>query len=340
MREQPNPPKDTTGLSLNSPVPAHPNGLTSLRSLKRRVRRAQGEQLLHSTPARTQCYLCDQPGVRPLTWSPIHHHCPSCGLIWLHERFQDDPALLYDESYYNGKRFEHTGGESGYPDSYADPAKSHRSANYACYAEQVCQGVSGETLRILDFGCGYGLFLRHVKDYVPKAELVGVEIDPTVANRAAQLSGCPVTTALPETRFDLIVLLDVLEHLTDPRTTLQRLFDHARAGSRMLLTTPNIASWNAQIFRGWWNLFNPPEHVFYFSPETVTTLLQQAGWQPVELHTQGHLLHNERTARESWRGQWVRRLFGGPVQDALFNQVLKVGPVLVVLAERPLSTLH
>ena len=287
-------------------------------------------------PSAATCYLCDHADVGQLDWSQIHRHCPDCGLVWLDERFRLDPTRLYDESYYNGQRFEHTGGESGYPDSYADPVRSHRANYYAGYAEQLCGDAADNSLKILDFGCGYGLFLQHAKKYAPQAELVGVEVDPRVANKATRLSGCQVTTALPDMRFDRIMLLDVLEHLNDPRTILERLFDHAKPGARILLTTPNIASWNSRIFKERWNLLNPPEHIMYFNPDTVSTLIGQAGWQLIDLRTQGHPLHNERHVRESWRGRLAKRMFGGAAQEVLLNQTLKVGPVLVALAERKL----
>ncbi len=282
------------------------------------------------------CYLCGHPSLKPFGWSPIHWYCSRCGLVALSEEHREDSMQLYDAAFFDGRRFAETGGVSGYPSSYADPQKSHRLGNFACYTERLCRNSRTEGWRVLDFGCGYGLFLRHLKEHVPLAEVVGVEVNAAVANKAAQLAGCKITTVLPEAQFDRIVLLDVLEHLSDPRATLQCLFDLAKPGAQLLLTTPNIGSWNAQIFQHQWNLINPPEHLMYFRPNSLARLIAQTGWQAVDIRTQGHLLHNERGVSESWRGRLARRIFGGKLQDALFNQALRVGPVLAALTERPL----
>ena len=98
----------------------------------------------------------------------------------------------------------------------------------------------GKPMRLLDFGCGSGQFLRQARALGFEAE--GVELDPMVRQRAAQLSGCPVH-ALDELkaaslRFDVIHLGDVLEHLPTPYDSMRELEVLLEDGGRFFIEGP------------------------------------------------------------------------------------------------------
>lgn len=103
--------------------------------------------------------------------------------------------------------------------------------------------------QLLDFGCGAGQFLKSARELGWAAE--GVELDPVVRRRAAEASGCPVSS-LEETkssgkRFDLIHLGDVLEHLPAPVESMRELEALLRDGGRFLVEGPLEA--NASLVR-------------------------------------------------------------------------------------------
>ena len=89
---------------------------------------------------------------------------------------------------------------------------------------------------ILDFGCGTGSFLRALKT-AGHANLAGVEPAPGLRAVWADL-GLPAHTAWPDQQYDVIFMLDVLEHIADDRGTLAEVRRHLRPGGRFFLSVP------------------------------------------------------------------------------------------------------
>jgi SAM-dependent methyltransferase len=97
-----------------------------------------------------------------------------------------------------------------------------------------------EIPRLLDIGCGAGVQLSLLKDF----EVVGVEPDPVLAQRARINSGAEIINAsLPLSsislrEFDVILMLDVLEHLTDDLGALQSVKRYLKPTGFMILNVP------------------------------------------------------------------------------------------------------
>lgn len=105
---------------------------------------------------------------------------------------------------------------------------------------RVLGGAQG--LDILDIGCGDGLFF---KDLATLGEPRGIEpdaglIDPNNPDRD-RIEVVPFTPEYqPGQTFDLIVMLDVLEHIEDDTTALNHVFDLLSPGGRVIITVPAL----------------------------------------------------------------------------------------------------
>jgi len=114
------------------------------------------------------------------------------------------------------------------------------------------------------------------------------------AAEAARRSGVPVITgtlddaALEEGAWDVIVLMQTLEHLADPAAELARLFALLRPGGLLVMTTPNQHSWLARLSGRRWFEYKPPEHLFLFTPRTVRALLSRVGFEAIEVGPDVH----------------------------------------------------
>lgn len=101
--------------------------------------------------------------------------------------------------------------------------------------------------RVLEIGCGSGQTLEMLKAKKFCGETVGIELFATVADEARSRVDAVYCldvekSPLPEQigKFDLILLLDVLEHLVDPWTFLHRLKeDYLTADGRVIISLPN-----------------------------------------------------------------------------------------------------
>lgn len=140
--------------------------------------------------------------------------------------------------------------------------------------------------RLLEIGCADGAFLALAARAGFHAH--GVEPDPTTSARARQHTGIhvfPGTLAdaqYPAASFDVVVLFHVLEHLDSPRRALQEIHRVLRPGGVVVLETPNIASVWFRLFGRRWRQFIP-DHYYFFSPATLTRLLEENGFRVLAL---------------------------------------------------------
>jgi SAM-dependent methyltransferase len=112
---------------------------------------------------------------------------------------------------------------------------------------EILELLPGFSERVLEIGCGSGRTLEMLKKERRCGETVGVDFYKPVSVEAVTRMDrffCldVEKDPLPENigRFDLILLLDVLEHLVDPWTLLEYLKEeHLASGGRMIVSLPN-----------------------------------------------------------------------------------------------------
>ena len=142
------------------------------------------------------------------------------------------------------------------------------------------------TPTFLDVGCGNGRYLKMLhKLGVPSEKLYGVElsqreIDQVCAEGFNGLCGRieDVVERLPQAGFDLIVILQVLEHVEDPALVVSHLAKLLRCGGVLIIETPNVEGLDAQIFKKrYWGGYHFPRHWNLFNKATLTRLVTTQG---------------------------------------------------------------
>ena len=134
--------------------------------------------------------------------------------------------------------------------------------------------------RLLDVGCGSGLFLWVMQQL--GWEVWGLEPDPAAAE-VARRRGFPVVQApveeadLPAEGFDAVTMNHVIEHVIDPVAALARCAQATRPGGSVVLTTPNWDSLLHQRFKASWRDLDPPRHLWVFTPRSLMTCAERAG---------------------------------------------------------------
>ena len=89
-----------------------------------------------------------------------------------------------------------------------------------------------------------------------------------------------LTADLEPGGYDAIALGDVIEHLTDPLTALERIAELLAPGGVLYLTIPDSGSRLARRMGArWWSVI--PTHVQYFSRASIALLLRRAGFAPL-----------------------------------------------------------
>lgn len=138
---------------------------------------------------------------------------------------------------------------------------------------------------ILDVGCGDGLFFDRLRDF---GEPEGLEADASLITEAGRRRGTIHVGTLdagfePAHRFGLITLLDVLEHLDEPRAALTRARELLAPGGLLLLTVP--------AFRWLWTAHDDFNHhrTRYTRPR-LRRLVEEADLVEVKSHYFFHWL--------------------------------------------------
>lgn len=147
--------------------------------------------------------------------------------------------------------------------------------------------LRGNERSILDIGCGDGLFLSMARKKYPHLACTGAEISHSALERAKKnvpdaafvsLRGTDEPLPFPDDAFDVVVALDVLEHVFMPERVVKEMRRVARHG--VLIGVPNFSSLPArlQALRGAVPENNRPSkgHVYWFNYRVLSKHLAQA----------------------------------------------------------------
>jgi hypothetical protein len=109
----------------------------------------------------------------------------------------------------------------------------------------------------------------------------GIEPDPKAARYARdqlKLNVQPVTleqASFGEDPFDVVTLWDVLEHMPSPRHTLEIARNNLHHNGIMVLSIPNMSSWDRHIFKAAWIGWDPPRHLHLLTESNLQRLLNE-----------------------------------------------------------------
>ena len=140
-----------------------------------------------------------------------------------------------------------------------------------------------DKVRFLDVGCFEGSLLKELRK-LTRWSLAGVEANEKAAHKARR-SDFEVWTATAEDaiygipggkRFDLIFLGQTVEHLIEPQVAIRRLRLLLSPVGEIVLSTPNLESWQLELFGPTWSHWHPPYHRHVFSLRALRHLAQAA----------------------------------------------------------------
>jgi len=144
---------------------------------------------------------------------------------------------------------------------------------------------------LLDVGCfkGFLLYTASQRGW----RVVGTEVSKSATHFAREhlqqrvdIGDLLDMSWLENLDFDVITLLDVIEHLSSPHRYLKKTDASPRAGGLLYLETANFNSLPKFLLGDKWTVFHSI-HRYYFSPKTIKRMLRQAGFQQIRIRTMG-----------------------------------------------------
>jgi 2-polyprenyl-3-methyl-5-hydroxy-6-metoxy-1,4-benzoquinol methylase len=219
------------------------------------------------------CYLCGgtnniiRPGrVRDSTEiKPLE--CVDCGLVFL-----SSVGHIAEEHYVESGMH---GGEMPDIDSWLLKTEFDDERRFKFLKEQITNKT------ILDFGCGVGGFLDRTK--LLASEVSGIELEKALQTsfneRELNVFSNLQLAQEDGRKWDLITAFHVVEHLSDPRQTLNDLSTLLNKEGQMIIEVPSandvlLTLYNNQPFQNftYWS-----QHLFLFNSQTFSDLIKQSG---------------------------------------------------------------
>jgi 2-polyprenyl-3-methyl-5-hydroxy-6-metoxy-1,4-benzoquinol methylase len=173
--------------------------------------------------------------------------------------------------------------------------EDHTSAFVDYYANdrsEMLQFLPPHVQRLIDIGCGEGLFGEAVKRRFPNCETWGLEPIKDAADQASRRNDCVICAPLgssaqiPLASFDVVTMNDVLEHLQWPEPALSAARQLLRPNGKLILSLPNVQflpnilklvvenDWEYQDFG-----VLDRTHFRFFTTKSATRLLEANGYQ-------------------------------------------------------------
>lgn len=140
--------------------------------------------------------------------------------------------------------------------------------------------------RLLDVGCGNGAYL--LRQQQKGWTVFGIDPLPNAVNSATArglnvVQGVIPGARLPQSRFDVITMLGVLDHVPNPLHTLTALRQLLAPDGRLIISVPNANSAAAKLLGPQWPAWDLPRHQNHFTPQTLTRILTRAGFRASKL---------------------------------------------------------
>ena len=231
------------------------------------------------TEVNMSCVICNSVTSKLLieTKFPIFNYpgifkirkCDGCGLLFNSPRITDEEIYkLYNNNYYFFESYEF--------DEFP------RITNLYLRTIALIQNELKEK-NVVEIGSGKGYLLSLMKNL--GWNIQGIEISSEASIYAVSSLNIPTfkgtivdfNKEFHNTRFPLVLVLDVIEHIPDPIIFLKNVDKILANGGLLIVDTPNGDAKNIEYLGRKWPAFNP-FHIYFFSISNLQLLLTRMGY--------------------------------------------------------------
>lgn len=208
--------------------------------------------------------------------------CRSCTLIYLNPRpTLADMEIVYPAEYH---AFDFSEQDFGLVHKIRSRLEARRLLAYC--------GSLPDGAKIMDVGCGDGFHLSLLRKFGNKNwKLEGVDLDRR-AIKAAERSGLKVhfgsveSLDLTKNSYDLIFMIQTIEHVERPDEILDSVFRLLKPGGRLVIVTDNTDSIDFRLFKGgYWGGYHFPRHLNLFNKLSLAKLAVKTGFSVANITT-------------------------------------------------------
>jgi len=196
--------------------------------------------------------------------------CGHCSFVFSNPRI-DEKSLV---EFYAGIE------DSEYTDEWEG-----RGKNFGTILKRLGK-MEGKLDRLLDIGAASGIFVKLALENGYKA--TGIEPSVQLVKEAKEKFGIGLIRGTVENyeareQFDVVTLLDLIEHVNDPEEFLKKVSPLIRQGGILVIVTPDISSIPPKLMGNrWWHYRTA--HVNFFNLKSLTYLLKKLGFSIEKKH--------------------------------------------------------
>lgn len=273
--------------------------------------------------------------------------CNHCSLIYTNPRAVDSEQNYFGETdiFENESRL-----------IFKNQKPHHRDHNYI-YELKKIKKIKPEG-KMLDVGSNIGFFMRKAKEFGYDVE--GVEPSPSLAKLCEDNWGIKVHNSylenadLEEKSYDIITLIDVFEHVTNPKGMLLSCEKFLKDDGIIVIKVPNGDYNKFKMKLGKltgkgnnMDIWDCYEHVVHYTPTTFEKMITKCGFNiksffiPMPIHTPiwadlvGHYYLHTSPFILDWKRITIRNIFYyiGKMERLFFKKI-RFGPDLMFIIQK------
>jgi len=158
--------------------------------------------------------------------------------------------------------------------------------------DDILKYIPNRVVKVLDVGCSIGILGKRIKERYA-AEVTGIELNEEMARAAEKnldriiigdIEKLRLDNYFSSENFDCIILADILEHLKDPWSVLNRLSSLLSEKGLLISSIPNVRHYTTilqLVLRGYWPYrdrgIHDRTHLRFFALKNIKELFEHSG---------------------------------------------------------------
>lgn len=231
------------------------------------------------------CIICNNSMSKPwYTMGPFTARiCNNCGTRFISPRY-DDAQLT---QHYSKDLFTGSKDYEGVFHNMLDPKERERKRKDMKLEIDTVLKYLTSGGKVLDIGCQTGIFLEALPVNIQKH---GIERSEWAAEYCKKIIKGDIRVGRVEDLeyndeyFDLINMSYVVEHLQYPLDTMEKVAGWLKPGGTLIISVPNFSSYCSLVFREFYRLADPRQHIYLTTKGSLIKLLNDLGLTVKETH--------------------------------------------------------
>jgi 2-polyprenyl-3-methyl-5-hydroxy-6-metoxy-1,4-benzoquinol methylase len=224
----------------------------------------------------------------------VIRECSACKLMVLDPLpTEEELKAVYNDGYFDNAALTDVDVTKvyGYVDYIAERIHKQRGYSDICgRLDRFVMKPRDRSARLLDYGCGLGFFLDSAFDR--GFDVHGLEFNQYAIDYIRKRYAYPVTHSShfePTTRYEVVTMFDVVEHLQDPFGALEEVRDIIAENGILVVSTIDSTSVTSRLMGKRLEDFRRiSEHLFFFNRSNLTALLRRLGFDVLATSSLGH----------------------------------------------------